>query len=174
VTTELRELAAKRKFIIPAVIFFAVYYFALPVLVGYAPQPMSRRAHRGHQYAWSFALCSSLAAWQWLPHVRAAGRFGCHGARYRPAERKGSADQCHLHWYVWFRGGDAGRHPVGSADRLGSSAYFAAGRLLTAWQNGIAVAGDYMSAASFLGIAGIIAFQDTMDLCIRLAGWLPT
>src|SRR5512143_1765818 len=41
----------------------------------------------------------------------------------------------------------------------GSSAYFAAGRSLTAWQNGIAVAGDYMSAASFLGIAGIIAFQ---------------
>src|SRR4029079_11392419 len=41
----------------------------------------------------------------------------------------------------------------------GASAYFAAGRSLTAWQNGIAVAGDYMSAASFLGIAGIIAFQ---------------
>ncbi len=39
----------------------------------------------------------------------------------------------------------------------GSSAYFAAGRSITAWQNGLAVAGDYMSAASFLGIAGIIA-----------------
>src|SRR5664279_5483247 len=41
----------------------------------------------------------------------------------------------------------------------GSNAYFAAGRRITAWQNGFAVAGDYMSAASFLGIAGIIAFQ---------------
>lgn len=40
-----------------------------------------------------------------------------------------------------------------------ASAYFAAGRRITGWQNGIAVAGDYMSAASFLGIAGIIAFQ---------------
>src|ERR1700761_2746736 len=39
----------------------------------------------------------------------------------------------------------------------GASAYFAAGRQITAWQNGIAVAGDYMSAASFLGIAGLIA-----------------
>ena len=38
-----------------------------------------------------------------------------------------------------------------------SSAYFAAGRRITAWQNGLAVAGDYMSAASFLGIAGMIA-----------------
>ena len=41
----------------------------------------------------------------------------------------------------------------------GASAYFAASRQITGWQNGIAVAGDYMSAASFLGIAGIIAFQ---------------
>lgn len=41
----------------------------------------------------------------------------------------------------------------------GASAFFTAGRRITGWQNGIAVAGDYMSAASFLGIAGIIAFQ---------------
>ena len=41
----------------------------------------------------------------------------------------------------------------------GASAYFAAGRQIKGWQNGIAVAGDYMSAASFLGIAGIIAYQ---------------
>src|SRR3954469_198956 len=41
----------------------------------------------------------------------------------------------------------------------GASAYFAAGRRITAWQNGLAVAGDYMSAASFLGIAGMIAFN---------------
>jgi cation/acetate symporter len=41
----------------------------------------------------------------------------------------------------------------------GTSAFFAASRRITAWQNGFAVAGDYMSAASFLGIAGIIAFQ---------------
>src|ERR1700733_10533345 len=46
------------------------------------------------------------------------------------------------------------------ASRLsGSSAsYFAANRRVSAWQNGVAVAGDYMSAASFLGIAGLIAF----------------
>ncbi len=42
---------------------------------------------------------------------------------------------------------------------VGTSAYFAAGRRITAWQNGLAVAGDYMSAASFLGIAGMIAFN---------------
>jgi cation/acetate symporter len=41
----------------------------------------------------------------------------------------------------------------------GASAYFAAGRRITGWQNGLAVAGDYMSAASFLGIAGMIALS---------------
>src|SRR5438270_3966868 len=53
----------------------------------------------------------------------------------------------------------------------GSSAYFAAGRGITGWQNGIAVAGDYMSAASFLGIAGIIAFQG-YDGFMYSVGWL--
>src|SRR5215210_3695927 len=41
----------------------------------------------------------------------------------------------------------------------GAEAFFAAGRKITGWQNGLAVAGDYMSAASFLGIAGLIAFN---------------
>src|ERR1700747_3581725 len=53
----------------------------------------------------------------------------------------------------------------------GASAYFAASRRVTGWQNGIAVAGDYMSAASFLGIAGIIAFQG-YDGFMFSVGWL--
>ena len=53
----------------------------------------------------------------------------------------------------------------------GASAYFAAGRQIKGWQNGIAVAGDYMSAASFLGIAGIIAFQG-YDGFMYSVGWL--
>jgi cation/acetate symporter len=40
----------------------------------------------------------------------------------------------------------------------GATSFFAAGRNITAWQNGLAVAGDYMSAASFLGITGLIAY----------------
>lgn len=35
--------------------------------------------------------------------------------------------------------------------------YYAGGRAFTGRQNGIAIAGDYLSAASFLGIAGAIA-----------------
>ena len=36
-------MATKRIFIVPAFIFFVVYYFALPVLVGYAPEFMSTK-----------------------------------------------------------------------------------------------------------------------------------
>jgi cation/acetate symporter len=53
----------------------------------------------------------------------------------------------------------------------GSNAYFAAGRQIKGWQNGIAVAGDYMSAASFLGIAGLIAFNG-YDGFMYSVGWL--
>ena len=38
-----------------------------------------------------------------------------------------------------------------------ASDFYTAGGGLTGWQNGLAIAGDYMSAASFLGIAGAIA-----------------
>lgn len=49
--------------------------------------------------------------------------------------------------------------------------FFAAGRSIKGWQNGIAVAGDYMSAASFLGIAGIISTQG-YDGFMYSVGWL--
>ena len=53
----------------------------------------------------------------------------------------------------------------------GAESYFAAGRRITGWQNGLAVAGDYMSAASFLGIAGLIAFYG-YDGFMYSVGWL--
>src|SRR5204863_2304189 len=49
--------------------------------------------------------------------------------------------------------------------------FWAAGRGITGWQNGLAIAGDYMSAASFLGIAGLIAFNG-YDGFMYSVGWL--
>ncbi|MBK8316915.1 MAG: DUF485 domain-containing protein [Acidobacteria bacterium] len=74
---EFRELvAAKRRFIIPATIFFIVYYFALPVLVGYAPQFMARRVFGVVNIAYLFALSQFFMAWAIAAaYVRAAGRF---------------------------------------------------------------------------------------------------
>ncbi len=40
-----------------------------------------------------------------------------------------------------------------------TSDHYVAGGKISGWQNGLAVSGDYLSAASFLGIAGAIALQ---------------
>ncbi|HTF50959.1 MAG TPA: cation acetate symporter [Pseudonocardia sp.] len=45
---------------------------------------------------------------------------------------------------------------VGRSNQTASD-YYAAGRAFTGTQNGVAISGDYLSAASFLGIAGAIA-----------------
>ena len=49
--------------------------------------------------------------------------------------------------------------------------FYAAGRSVSAVQNGLALAGDYMSAASFLGIAGLVALRG-YDGMIYATGWL--
>ena len=52
--------------------------------------------------------------------------------------------------------------------------FYAAGRTVTGLQNGLALAGDYMSAASFLGIAGLVALSGFDGLIYSigfLVGW---
>ncbi len=76
-TDKFRELLrAKRRFVVPAMIFFVVYYFALPVLVGYAPRLMERRVIGPVNLAYLFALSQFFMAWiiAWM-YVRAAARF---------------------------------------------------------------------------------------------------
>jgi uncharacterized membrane protein (DUF485 family) len=75
-------LAAKARFIVPATIFFILYYFALPILVGYAPQFMSTPVLGPVNIAYLFALSQFFVAWfiAWL-YVRAAGRFDAKARR---------------------------------------------------------------------------------------------
>ncbi|MBK6780752.1 MAG: cation/acetate symporter ActP [Gemmatimonadetes bacterium] len=52
--------------------------------------------------------------------------------------------------------------------------FYAAGRSITALQNGFALAGDYMSASSFLGISGLVAlsgFDGLIYAAGGLVGW---
>src|SRR5581483_10813737 len=71
-----RLVAEKRKFIVPATVFFITYYFALPVLVGYAPQLMDRKVFGVINLAYLFALSQFFMAWVIAAlYVRAAGRF---------------------------------------------------------------------------------------------------
>ena len=52
-----------------------------------------------------------------------------------------------------------------------ASDFYAAGGGITGFQNGLAMAGDYMSAASFLGISGLV-FASGFDGLIYSVGWL--
>ena len=56
-------LKAKRRFIIPATIFFVVYYFALPYLVGYHTELMQRKVWGEMNWAYLFALSQFFMAW---------------------------------------------------------------------------------------------------------------
>jgi cation/acetate symporter len=52
-----------------------------------------------------------------------------------------------------------------------ASDFYTAGGGVSAWQNGWAIAGDYLSAASFLGIAGLISLYG-YDGFMYSVGWL--
>jgi uncharacterized membrane protein (DUF485 family) len=90
-------MTAKARFIVPACLFFVVYYFALPVLVGYAPHFMSTPVWGPVNIAYLFALSQFFVAWliAWL-YMRAADRFDAmarrvleHLANHRAANAAG-------------------------------------------------------------------------------------
>jgi len=58
-----RLISAKRNFIIPAVIFFLVYYFALPLGNGLAPSLMNTKVIGNINLAYLFALSEFVMAW---------------------------------------------------------------------------------------------------------------
>ncbi|HEV2860836.1 MAG TPA: DUF485 domain-containing protein [Pyrinomonadaceae bacterium] len=74
-------LASKRRFIVPATIFFVVYFVSLPVLVGYAPRLMETRV-LGVNLAYLFALSQFFMAWVVAGlYVRAASKWDRMAAR---------------------------------------------------------------------------------------------
>ena len=58
-----RLLAAKRRFLVPATIFFIVYYLALPISVGYFPEIMKQPVWGRLNWAYLFALSQFLMTW---------------------------------------------------------------------------------------------------------------
>jgi uncharacterized membrane protein (DUF485 family) len=88
-----RELvAAKRRFIVPATLFFIAYYFALPILVGYAPGLMERRMFGDVNVAYLFALSQFVMAWVLMAmYVRRARGFDAMAADLAARVRGGHA-----------------------------------------------------------------------------------
>ena len=74
---EFRALVrAKRAFLVPASVFFVLYYFALPALVGYWPELMSTRVVGRINLAYLFALSQFVMAWALMAaYVRRARAF---------------------------------------------------------------------------------------------------
>jgi len=91
-TPEFRELTrAKRGFVLPATVFFILYYFALPVLVGYYPELMSRDVVGEINVAYLFALSQFAIAWVIMAlYVKRARGFDSLAARVA-AKVKGAA-----------------------------------------------------------------------------------
>jgi uncharacterized membrane protein (DUF485 family) len=81
-----RLLAAKRRFIVPSVVFFVIYYFALPLSVSLFPETMRQRVG-GVTLAYWFALSQFVMAWTlaWL-YVRRAEGFDAAAAELLRAE----------------------------------------------------------------------------------------
>lgn len=61
-------VSAKGKFLIPTIIFAIVYYFALPILAGYAPGLMKTKIIGTINFGYLFALSQFFVAWfiAWL------------------------------------------------------------------------------------------------------------
>lgn len=68
-------LKAKIAFIVPATLFFVIYYFALPVLVGWFPELMEKRLGPVN-VAYVFALSQFFMAWAVaFAYLRKAAKF---------------------------------------------------------------------------------------------------
>lgn len=75
-------LLAKIEFVVPAVITFVVYYFALPVAVGYFPGFMDKKVLGPVNIAYLFALSQFFVAWLIAAlYVRRAKVFDDFGHR---------------------------------------------------------------------------------------------
>lgn len=91
-TQEFRQLvAARARFVLPATVFFLVYYFLLPVLNGLAPGLM-RTDVIGHiNIAYLFALSQFIVAWvlAWFYIRRANSLFDRLAAAVRERAARG-------------------------------------------------------------------------------------
>ncbi len=80
-------LRARRRFVMPATIFFVVYYLALPISVGFWPAAMSRPVLGPVTAAYCFALSQFAMAWILLAlYLRRARRFDIAAAQMRRRE----------------------------------------------------------------------------------------
>ena len=74
---DFRELiSARKRFILPAFLFFCAYYFTLPILAGWFPSLMKIKVFGPVNLGYLFALSQFFMAWTVaVLYLRAAARF---------------------------------------------------------------------------------------------------
>ena len=78
---------SRRRFVLPATLFFIAYYLALPISVGFFPETMSRAVAGPLTLAYCFGLSQFAMAWILLAlYLRQARRFDVAAAQIREQE----------------------------------------------------------------------------------------
>ena len=182
---EFQELVRKRRsFVVPATIFFLCYYMGFILLCGYAKDFMASSVYEGLTVGYCLALTQFVMVFVLgIMYLRKAdrdydplarkvvemaegGELAADGARF---EREPAATP-EVHAMRLFAAINVEAVVIFAivlsitlgitywASKRATSAvgFYAAGRQITGAQNGLAISGDYLSAASFLGIAGLI------------------
>jgi uncharacterized membrane protein (DUF485 family) len=86
-------LRARRRFIVPATLFFIAYYLALPLSVGLLPRLMGRPVWGPLTLAYVFALSQFAMAWILLAiYLWRARSFDLRAARIRDREAAAIAE----------------------------------------------------------------------------------
>lgn len=82
-------LRSRRRFVVPATLFFIAYYLALPIAAGFWPQVMSRPLLGPLTVAYCFGLSQFVMAWFLLAlYLYRARQFDLAAARIRRRETR--------------------------------------------------------------------------------------
>jgi len=112
-----------------------------------------------------------------IKHILSAvAALALAGAAYAAGADLGQAQQQATNWtaiamFAIFVGGTLYITKWAASKTKSAADFYTGGGGITGFQNGLAIAGDYMSAASFLGISGLV-FANGFDGLIFSIGWL--
>ena len=164
-----------RRFVVPAASAFLLWYLAYVVTATTAPGLMARPVagavnvamvaglgQFAHHVPADLGVCPACQTAAGPGRARSAlGMFDrARTQDDEPGDRTLSGDHQTLALLLFsaFIAITLGITTWASRNRHGSAEeFYAGGRLFSPMENGFAIAGDYMSAASFLGISGVIA-----------------
>jgi cation/acetate symporter len=98
------------------------------------------------------------------------------GIAFAAGALEGQVDKAATNWtaiimFLAFVAGTLGITYWAASKTKSAKDFYAAGGGITGFQNGLAIAGDYMSAASFLGISGLV-YTTGFDGLVYSIGWL--